>query len=142
MELGIGMFGTILFIPLFIQALTSQLDLWLDRYQVFFATEKADIEGCLEVLEEVRRKELNRVAGASVLASHALDASKDDYRLAACRDAKSGQIIGCMRVTPATAARYEKASVDEYRLDLVTPEAFSLSSASMIGPAVRRAQSA
>ena len=91
-------------------ALNAQLDLWLDRYQVFFATDPADVQGCLDVLEEVRRKELNRVAGSSVLASHALDA-KGDIRLAACRDAKNGKIIGCMRITPALGATHEPESV-------------------------------
>ena len=98
-------------------ALSAQLDLWLDRFDVFFATEPADVQGCLDVLEEVRRKELNRVAGGSVLASHALDA-KGDLRLAACRDSKNGKIIGCMRITPALAAKHEPESIAEYRLDL------------------------
>lgn len=98
-------------------ALTAQLDLWLDRYQVFFATEPADVQGCLDVLEEVRRKELNRVAGASVLASHALDA-RGDVRLAACRDGKSGKIIGVMRITPGISVKAERESIAEYRLDL------------------------
>lgn len=98
-------------------ALSAQLDLWLDRFDVFFATEPADVQGCLDVLEEVRRKELNRVAGDSVLASHALDA-KGDLRLAACRDTKNGKIIGCMRITPALAAKHEPESIAEYRLDL------------------------
>lgn len=98
-------------------ALTAQLDLWLDRYQVFFATEPADVQGCLEVLEEVRRKELNRVAGNSVLASHAL-AVEGDVRLAACRDTKNGKIIGCMRITPALSAKADRESIAEYRLDL------------------------
>jgi hypothetical protein len=104
-----------------IQALTSQLDLWLDRYQVFFATEQADVDGCIAVLEEVRRKELNRVTGSSVLASHALDLS-GGIRLAACRDSKSGKIVGCMRVTSAFAAKDEKESIAEYRLDLFSEE--------------------
>lgn len=100
-----------------LQALTSQLDLWLDRYQVFFATQPEDVKGCLEVLEEVRRKELNRVAGSSVLASHALDV-EGAVRLAACRDTKSGKIVGCMRVTDAFGVKGEKESIEEYRLDL------------------------
>jgi len=100
-----------------LQALTAQLDIWLDRFEVFFATAPADVQGCLEVLEEVRRKELNRVTGNSVLASHALDIEVG-VRLAACRDTKSGKIIGCMRVTEAMGVKAEKESIAEYRLEL------------------------
>ena len=98
-------------------------DLSTKRYQAFPATDPADVQACVEILEEVRKNELNRVAGASVLESHAFAGEKLDYTLMACKVAKTGEIIGCMRITPAVYAKTVPASRTEYALDSI-PEEF------------------
>ena len=104
--------------PTLLQNLTAQWDLWTGRYQAFYATSEEDIQGCVDVLEAVRRQELNRVAGESTLDSHAFSGEKLDYRLVACRDTKTGQIIGCMRLTNALQTKAIPSSREEYQLDL------------------------
>ena len=101
-----------------LQNLSAQWDLWTGRYKAFWATTEEDVRGCVEVLEAVRRQELNRVAGESVLDSHAFGDTKLDYRLIACRDTKTGQIVGCMRVTNALQTSAIQSSREEYQLDL------------------------
>jgi hypothetical protein len=97
-------------------------DLATRRYEAFPATNSADIEACVQVLEEVRRKELNRLAGTSVLESHAFAGEKMDFTLMACRDTKTHAIIGCMRITPASYAQSVPASRVEYALDNIPEE--------------------
>lgn len=99
--------------------LKAQWDILTSRFEVFFAEHPKDVHGCLKVLDEVRRTELNRVAGASAADSHALAEVSAGLRLVACRDRRSGAIMGCMRVTPATAAMDHPLSRAEYRLDLM-----------------------
>lgn len=101
-----------------LKSLAAQRDLWFKRYQAFVVTEESDKEACIAVLEEVRRKELNRVAGKSVLDSHSFSGEKVDYELTAVRDTKSGQVVGCMRLTPAKGAKEIQSSREEYHLDL------------------------
>lgn len=98
-------------------------DLATHRYEAFPATNPADIEACVQVLEEVRHKELNRLAGTSVLESHAFAGEKLDFILMACRDTKTHAIIGCMRITPASSAQFVRASRVEYSLDTI-PEQY------------------
>lgn len=97
-------------------------DIRTKRYEVFPATDPADVQSCMQVLEEVRKKELNRVAGASVLDSHAFSGEQQEYILMACRDKKIGAIIGCMRLTPASEMSSVPASREEYSMDSI-PEA-------------------
>ncbi len=104
--------------PTLLQNLTAQWDLWTGRYHAFYATSEEEIQGCVDILEEVRRQELNRVSGESVLDSHAFSGEQLDYRLVACRDTKTGQIIGCMRLTNALQAKVIPSSREEYQLDL------------------------
>lgn len=100
-----------------LKSLKLYWEIGTSRYEVFPATDAADIHACIQVLEEVRRKELNRVNGNSVLNSHALSGAGHQYALMACRDTKSGTIIGCMRVTPATEIMDTPAGRAEYSLD-------------------------
>jgi hypothetical protein len=109
-------------VPSLVKSLSAQWDLWLKRYKAFIVTDEEDIQACANVLEEVRRKELNRVAGESVLDSHAFSGEAVDYRLAACRDTRTNEIIGCMRLTKAQDAKSIPSSRDEYHLDLLEDE--------------------
>lgn len=92
------------------------------RYQFLIPKEKQDIEACIHILEEVRRKELNRVSGNSVLDSSAFSGKNLDFQLGACRDSKTNQIIGCMRMTNALEANKIPSSRSEYHLDEIPEE--------------------
>lgn len=98
--------------------LRAKWDIAFGRYKVFFATEADHVRAAIEVLDEVRRKELNRVAGGSVVASHAFAGQELSYRLVACQDTKTGEIVGCVRITGALESSRIAASREEYRLDL------------------------
>lgn len=100
----------------------KQKDHWAistTRFNVFPATDPADRQACIQVLEEVRRNELNRVAGNSVLDSHALSGENQKFILMACQDTNTGDIIGCMRLTPAYDLLSVPASREEYALDRI-----------------------
>lgn len=101
-----------------LEKLALKWDILSGRYKVFFASEPDDVAACLSVLDEVRRQELNRVVGGSVVTSHAFAGQELSYRLAACRDTKTGQIVGCVRITGALETSRIPASREEYRLDL------------------------
>lgn len=103
-----------------IENLKQYWDLATNRYEVFPATDPADVTACMKVLEEVRQKELNRVAGTSVLESHAF--SGGNYTLMACRDTNDGAIIGCMRLTPASEVIDVPTGRAEYSLDNIPDE--------------------
>lgn len=89
------------------------------RFHVFPVTDPADLKACIHVLEEVRKKELNRVAGNSVLDSHAFSGAHQEYTLMACRDTKSNEIMGCIRLTPAYGMLSVPESRSEYALDSI-----------------------
>lgn len=93
-------------------------DLFAGRFHAYFATKKEHVDGCIQVLEEVRRKELNRVSGDSVIQSSAFADKEISYQLIACEDTKSGEIIGCMRLTKARDIAAIESSREEYQLDL------------------------
>lgn len=110
------------------------MNFWLDqlarywelaggRYQILTVESEADHRACMEVLDTVRRLELNRVAGSSVLESHAFAGEQLPFRLTGCRDTKTGQMIGCLRITAAREAYKVQASREEYMLDGI-PEVF------------------
>lgn len=88
------------------------------KYNVFIAKSKADKLGCVDVLEKVRREELNRVSGVSVLDSGTFGSEEVNYRLVACRDMESGDIIGCTRLTPVSEVINSESSRKEYALDI------------------------
>ena len=89
------------------------------RFQSFLVHDDADFESCLRVLDDVRRVELNRVVGRSALESAAFADMDVDYQLFACRDTRTGSIVGCVRRTPADELAQSETSRAEYRLDLI-----------------------
>lgn len=91
------------------------------KYTVFIAQNETDIQGCITVLEKVRREELNRVSGASVLDSGTFGSDAVNFKLVACRDTESGAIIGCTRLTPVSEVIHSESSRKEYALN-VFPE--------------------
>ncbi len=92
------------------------------RYVGLLVESDADRDECLEVLDKVRRLELNRVKGRSVLESAAfVDVEVDDL-LVAVRDTADNRIVGCVRSTPAAQIATLASSRDEYQIDKLTPE--------------------
>jgi hypothetical protein len=76
----------------------------------------------MQVLDEVRRLELKRVKGGSVLESAAFaDVDVDDL-LFAVRDTADNRIVGCIRSTPAAQIATLRSSREEYQIDKLTPE--------------------
>ena len=105
-----------------IEKLSHRWDILSGRYQFLKVENSDDLKGCLHVLNEVRLKELNRVAGKSVLDSHALNSTGIDYSLMACRDTKTDKIVGCIKVTKSCQVKDMPYSVQEYRLDVFPEE--------------------
>ena len=101
-----------------VQMLRIKFDLWSKRYGAFLVQDQHDIDACMRILELVRSKELNRVSGNSPVESQAFSGREISYRLIACRDSKSGDIIGCIRITPAIEVIDIPSSRTEYHLDL------------------------
>ena len=106
----------------FLQKISFKWDLVRGRFDHFIVSTQEELEACIRVLEEVRRKELNRVAGESVLDSHAFSGEKLNYKLIACRDTTTKEIVGCMRITDAYSAKSVPASNREYHLDLFSDD--------------------
>jgi hypothetical protein len=105
-----------------LRSLKQQFDVLRGRYVGFVVESEADRAECLKVLDEVRRLELNRVKGRSVLESAAfVDVDVDDV-LVAVRDTADGRIVGCIRSTVASQIAAVPTSRDEYRLDKLDPE--------------------
>lgn len=104
------------------RAVMAQLDLKLQRFHAFLATSDEELAGCIEVLEAVRRQELNRVAGDSVVTSHAFGGQDVEQRLYGCREGQGGQVVACMVVTPAAVLADIEKSREEYRLDTFPPD--------------------
>lgn len=100
-----------------IKSLSFKWDIWTRKYIFFVAETKQEIDACIHILEEVRRKELNRVVGKSVLDSSAFAGKKTDYLLVACKDKKSGEVISCMKITNAKELKDVPSSCAEYHLD-------------------------
>lgn len=92
------------------------------RFEVVEVTTDADRQEVIELLDAVRRKELNRVHGSSVLESAAFADRKVDDVLLGCRDTRTGKIVGCVRATPASELAAIASSREEYALDAF-PEA-------------------
>ncbi len=97
------------------RTLTAQLDLWLGRFDCFVATSPDDLAGCAAVLEEERRYTPAGTAGPVDPAS--LDEEESGSRLTACRDVRTGRIVGVLRATPALRMKGHRDAVEEYRLD-------------------------
>lgn len=105
-----------------VAALGKRLDYLLGRYEAFVVRDGHSRAAAMQVLDEVRRKELNRVHGRSVLESAAfLDAEVGD-ELYAVKDTRTGAVVGCIRVTTADRIAGLPASREEYCLDKFPPE--------------------
>ena len=102
----------------FLKMLTAQFDLWNHRYKAFFVKTEEERAACIEILHAVRKKELNRVRGSSVLDSSAFSNHSLSYRLVGVEDTKRNRIVGCIRMTPAIEAFNVPASRLEYHLDI------------------------
>jgi hypothetical protein len=100
----------------------ARVDYLSGRYQAFVVETRADRAACLVVLDEVRRVELNRVLGSSALDSDAFDKVDVEDLMLACRDTRTGEIVGCVRSTNAAQLVGVPASRAEYKLDLFAPE--------------------
>lgn len=88
------------------------------KFSIFIAETAADHQGCIDVLERVRREELNRVAGNSVLDSGAFGGEEIDYKLVACHDSESDSIVGCLRLTQASEVAKIPNGRKEYELHI------------------------
>ncbi len=100
-----------------LQSLHFKWDIWTRKYLFFIAKSKQEKEACIHVLEEVRRKELNRVSGDSVLDSSAFAGKQTDYILVACKDKKTEEVVSCMKITNAAQLKETPASCAEYHLN-------------------------
>lgn len=104
-----------------LRSLKQQFDVLRGRYVGLLVESDADRDECLKVLDEVRRLELNRVKGRSVLESAAfVDIDVDDV-LVAVRDTSDNRIVGCIRSTPAVQIATLQSSRDEYQIDKLAP---------------------
>lgn len=101
--------------------IVEHLDYLRGRYAAFPVRDDAAREGVLRVLDEVRRKELHRVHGRSVLESAAFLDADVQYDLYAVRDTQDDQIIGCVRLTTADQLAEIPDSRAEYLLDRFPP---------------------
>ena len=105
-----------------LRSLKQQFDVLRGRYVGFRVESAADRDECMQVLDEVRRVELKRVKGSSVLESAAFaDVDVDDV-LVAVRDTADGRIVGCVRSTLAPQIAAIPSSREEYQIDKLALE--------------------
>lgn len=101
--------------------IVKHLDYLRDRYQAFPVRDESTQASALQVLDEVRRKELKRVHGRSALESAAFADADVRYQLYAVKDTQKDQVIGCLRATMAGQLAGIPESREEYHLDKVPP---------------------
>lgn len=89
------------------------------RYHAFVVDSESDRQACLQLLDQVRGEELGRVYGNSALDSAAFSGAQVTDRLLACRDVRTGEIVGCLRSTPAEQVAHLTACKREYQLDQI-----------------------
>lgn len=87
------------------------------KFQTFIVENDLDFQECVDVLYEVRKKELNRVVGDSVLESSSFLGQDIQFKLMACRESRTNKIIGCIRLTLASDVRHLKSTRKEYALE-------------------------
>jgi hypothetical protein len=97
------------------------LDYLRNRYDAFPVRDEHTRAAAMQVLDEVRRKELNRVHGRSALETAAFVDADVRYDLYAVKDTRTGKVVGCVRVTTADQIATIPASQEEYRLDRLPP---------------------
>lgn len=97
----------------------TQADYLTGRYEAFLVENASDRAACMDVLDQVRRVELNRVVGKTVLESAAFADMEVKSVLFGCRDTRDGQMVGCMRGTPVPELLSSDSSREEYCFDLL-----------------------
>ena len=103
-------------------AVGKRLDYLLGRYEACIVRDDNTRAAAMRVLDEVRRKELNRVHGSGVLESAAFVDAEVRYELYAVKDKRNGAVVGCIRVTTADQIAGIPASREEYCLDKIASE--------------------
>jgi hypothetical protein len=101
--------------------IVKHLDYLRDRYAAFPVHDERARAGVLQVLDEVRRKELKRVHGRSALESVAFVDADVRHDLYAVKDTKKDQVVGCIRVTTADQVASIPESREEYHLAKFPP---------------------
>ena len=102
--------------------IVKHVDYLRDRYAAFPVRDDATRAGALQVLDEVRRKELRRVHGRGALESAAFVDADVRYDLYAVKDTEKDRVVGCIRVTAADQIAPIPESRQEYLLDRFPPE--------------------
>jgi cyclic nucleotide-binding protein/GNAT acetyltransferase-like protein len=102
-------------------SLGKHLDYLRNRYDAFPVRDEHTRAAAMQVLDDVRRKELNRVHGRSALESAAFVDADVRYDLYAVTDTRTGKVVGCIRITTADQIASIPASRDEYCLDRLPP---------------------
>jgi len=101
--------------------IVKHVDYLRDRYAAFPVGDEATRAGALQVLDEVRRKELRRVHGRGALESAAFVDADVRYELYAVKDTQKDRVVGCIRVTKANEVAAIPESREEYLLDRFPP---------------------
>lgn len=99
----------------------KHVDYLRDRYTAFPVRDEETRAGALQVLDEVRRKELRRVHGRGALESAAFVDADVRYDLYAVTDTQKDRVVGCIRVTTADQIAGIPESRQEYLLDKFPP---------------------
>lgn len=94
------------------------------RYNCFVATTPEDIKACLDIRMEVFGDELNRDDDEKNIKYSPADPDKyDEISIhVACRDKKSDEIVGSVRITPAHHFKDDSKNIKAYRLDRFTED--------------------
>lgn len=93
----------------------------LGTYEPFEVGSEEEMQACLTVLDRVRREELNRVVGSSVVASSAFADQSVEDRFFGVRHARTGEVVGCLRGLEAEQVAGVPDSRLEYGLDRIPP---------------------
>ncbi|MCL4799994.1 MAG: cyclic nucleotide-binding domain-containing protein [Burkholderiales bacterium] len=102
--------------------IVKRVDYLRGRYEAFRVRDAGTRARVLEVLDEVRRKELKRVHGRSALETAAFVDADVRYELYAVKDKQKDRVVGCVRVTRAEEIAAIPGSREEYYLDRFPPE--------------------
>lgn len=105
-----------------LQKLFTTYDYLAGRYSAEIVTKSGDIEQCIEIRKKVFLDELKRKDTKSNKNIGEKDQWDHSAIHVACRDTKSGQFIGTMRIVRASEMKADRASVNEYRLDKFATE--------------------
>jgi hypothetical protein len=101
--------------------IVKHLDYLRGRYEAFPVRDEDTRAGVLQVLDEVRRKELKRLHGRSALETAAFVDADVRYELYALKDKEKDQVVGCIRITTADQIAAIPESREEYHLDKFPP---------------------